>query len=93
MAEIVSYSETFEASASDVIAAVKEQGLEGVIAKRRDSVYEAGGRSGAWVKKRVNEGQEFVFGGYVPAGTNLDSIIICQRRLNSDPLCRRRSPK
>jgi ATP-dependent DNA ligase len=76
MAEIMSYSETLEASASDVIAAVKEQGLEGVIAKRRDSVYEAGRRSGAWVKMRVNKGQEFVIGGYVPAGTNLDSIII-----------------
>ena len=76
MAEIVSYSETLEASASDVIAAVKEQGLEGVIAKRGDSVYEAGRRSGAWLKMRVNKGQEFVIGGYVPAGTNLDSIVI-----------------
>jgi DNA ligase D-like protein (predicted ligase) len=76
MVAIISYSETLEASASDVIAAVKEQGLEGVIAKRRDSVYEAGRRSGAWVKMRVNKGQEFVIGGYVPAGTNLASIVI-----------------
>ena len=64
----MSYSETLEASASDVIAAVKEQGLEGAIAKRRDSVYEAGRRFGAWAKMRVNKGQEFVIGGYDPCG-------------------------
>ncbi len=76
MPEVVSYSDTLEASAADVIAAVKEQGLEGVIAKRRDSVYEAGRRSGAWVKMRVNKGQELVIGGYVPSGANFDSIIV-----------------
>jgi len=76
MAEIVCYSETLEASAADVLAAVKEQGLEGVIAKRRDSVYEAGRRSGAWVKMRVNKGQELVIGGYVPNGASFDSIIV-----------------
>ncbi len=70
MPEIICYSDTLDASAADVVAAVKEQGLEGVIAKRRDSLYEAGRRSGAWVKMRVNKGQEFVIGGYVPAGGN-----------------------
>lgn len=76
MSGIVCYSDTLEASAADVVAAVKEQGLEGVIAKRRDSHYEAGRRSGSWVKMRVNKGQEFVIGGYVPAGSNFDSIIV-----------------
>lgn len=47
-----------------MLAAVKQQGLEDVIAKRKDSLYEAGKRSGAWVKHRVNSGQEFVVGGY-----------------------------
>ena len=32
-------------------------------------------RSGAWVKYRVNRGQEFVIGGYVP-GNRLDSSIV-----------------
>ena len=45
---------------------VKRRGLEGIIGKLRDSVYEAGRRSGAWVKiKSLNE-QEFVIGGYTP---------------------------
>ena len=76
MPEIICYSDTLEASAADVVAAVKKQGLEGVIAKRRDSVYEPGRRSGAWVKMHVNKGQEFVIGGYVPTGSNFDSIIV-----------------
>jgi bifunctional non-homologous end joining protein LigD len=47
---------------------VKRRGLEGIIGKQRDSVYEPGRRSGAWIKlKCVNE-QEFVIGGYTPPG-------------------------
>jgi ATP-dependent DNA ligase len=42
------------------LIAVKEHGLEGLVAKRRDSRYEPGERSGAWMKMRMNEGQEFV---------------------------------
>ena len=76
MSEIICYSDTLNASAAVVVAAVKEQGLEGVIAKRCNSPYEAGRRSGAWVKMRVNQGQEFVIGGYVPAGGSFDSIIV-----------------
>jgi bifunctional non-homologous end joining protein LigD len=49
-------SESLEASAAEVVAAVKKQGLEGVIAKRRSSRYEPGKRSGAWVKMRINKG-------------------------------------
>lgn len=45
---------------------VKRLGLEGVIGKQRGSVYEPGRRSGAWIKlKCVNE-QEFVIGGFTP---------------------------
>lgn len=42
MPEIICYWDTLEASAADVVAAMKEQGLEGVIAKRRDGYYEVG---------------------------------------------------
>jgi bifunctional non-homologous end joining protein LigD len=45
---------------------VKRLGLEGVIGKHLGSVYETGRRSGAWIKlKCVNE-QEFVIGGFTP---------------------------
>jgi DNA ligase D-like protein (predicted ligase) len=64
------------ASTTEIIAAAKQLGLEGIIAKRRDSYYEPGKRSGAWVKMRINQGQELVIGGYVPAGRNFDSLVV-----------------
>jgi DNA ligase D-like protein (predicted ligase) len=72
----VFFSDSLDATAAEIVAAVKKQGLEGVIAKRRDSRCEPGRRSGAWVKMRINKGQELVIGGYVPAPKNFDSIIV-----------------
>jgi DNA ligase D-like protein (predicted ligase) len=69
-------AEQFEVTASDMLAVVRQQQLEGVIAKRRDSLYEAGKRSGAWVKCRANRGQELVIGGYIPGQHGFDSLIV-----------------
>ena len=54
---------------------VKEFGFEGIVAKRKDSVYESGKRTGAWVNYKVNRGQEFVIGGYTP-GNPFDALIV-----------------
>src|SRR5436305_1365771 len=62
--EPIRYSPDLDATVPDLIRSVREQGLEGLVAKRRTSVYESGQRSGAWLKMRVNRGQEFVIGGY-----------------------------
>ncbi len=43
----------------------REKGLEGLIAKRLDSVYELGRRSGAWLKVKHRLGQELVIGGWL----------------------------
>jgi bifunctional non-homologous end joining protein LigD len=51
-------------------------GLEGVIAKQTQSVYEPGLRSGAWQKHRIHQGQEFVIGGYTPGSNGFDALII-----------------
>ena len=69
-------AEQFEVSASDMLAAVRQQQLEGVIGKRTDSLYEAGKRSGTWVKCRANRGHEFVIGGYFPGQYGFDSLIV-----------------
>jgi ATP-dependent DNA ligase len=58
-----------------LIEAVRRLGLEGLVAKRRDSRYEAGARVGAWVKMRVNDGQEFVIGGYTLGGRTFDALV------------------
>ena len=47
-----------------LLAATREQGLEGVIAKRLDSPYEPGRRSGAWLKVKNQRRQSFVVGGF-----------------------------
>jgi bifunctional non-homologous end joining protein LigD len=51
-----------------LIEAVREQGFEGIVAKRRNSLYEPGKRSGARQKMRVLQKRDFVIGGYIPAG-------------------------
>jgi ATP-dependent DNA ligase len=45
------------------------------VAKRRGSRYEPGQRSGAWLKMRLNRGQEFVIAGYTPGPRTFDAII------------------
>ena len=54
LADLIRYSPILEASIANLILSVKEQGLEGLVAKRRDSRYEPGERSEAWVTMHVN---------------------------------------
>jgi len=69
-------SDYVEAAPNDLLSAAREQGLEGIIGKRKDSPYQPGKRSGAWIKYRVNCGQEFVIGGYFPGPHGFDSLIV-----------------
>jgi bifunctional non-homologous end joining protein LigD len=76
LAEPIRYSPVLEAKLEDLIRSVKAQGLEGLVAKRRNSKYEPGQTSGAWQKMRVNQGQEFVIAGYTPSPKNFDALVI-----------------
>ncbi len=69
-------SVTLEAEPADLIAAAREQALEGVIAKRADSLYEAGERTGAWIKVKLNQGQELVIGGYKPGKDGFENLAV-----------------
>ncbi len=76
--ELVRYSDTFEATAIDVIASACRLGLEGVIGKRKESTY-ASRRSTSWIKLKCTQRQEFVIGGYTdPQGTRkgLGSLLL-----------------
>jgi DNA ligase D-like protein (predicted ligase) len=73
---LVRICDQFESSGEEMIAAVRQLGLEGVIGKRKDSRYEIGKRTGSWIKYRINCGQELVIGGYFPGPYGLDSIIL-----------------
>jgi bifunctional non-homologous end joining protein LigD len=76
LADPIRYSPILEGSLKNLIDSVKAQGLEGLVAKRRDSKYEPGQRSGAWRKMRVNQGQELVIAGYTPSDKNFDALVI-----------------
>jgi bifunctional non-homologous end joining protein LigD len=76
LAEPVRYTGPLNAPPRDLIASVTAHGLEGLVAKRRDSRYEPGLRTGAWTKMRVNRGQEFVIGGYTIGTRSFDALIL-----------------
>lgn len=64
-------------STAEIVKAVRAAGLEGVIAKRRDSTYQPGERSTDWVKLKLERKQEFVIGGYRPDGANsFDALLV-----------------
>ena len=66
----IRFSASIAAQSERILAEMKSRGLEGVIAKQKDSKYEIGRRSGAWVKFKWTTQQEFVIGGYSdPRGT------------------------
>lgn len=69
-------SEQFDIAAADMVSVVRQQRLEGVVAKRKSSLYEEGKRTGSWAKMRFNRGQEFVIGGFVPGAHGVDSVIV-----------------
>lgn len=69
-------SPLLQAPAGEILEAVQKLGLEGVVGKRRGSIYEPGERSGAWIKRQTNREQEFVIGGYVPGAGGFDALIV-----------------
>jgi bifunctional non-homologous end joining protein LigD len=62
--ENIRLSDELRGSKDELVRVAKEFGLEGLVAKRKTSVYESGRRSGAWVKFKITKAQEFVIGGY-----------------------------
>jgi ATP-dependent DNA ligase len=72
---LIGLSDTLDIIPAELIPLVKEFGFEGIVAKRKDSCYEPGKRTGAWLKYKVNKAQEFVIGGYTPDNP-LDALIV-----------------
>lgn len=63
-----------------LIKQVRLLGLEGIVAKRANSIYIPGRESDAWQKHRFNQEAEFVIGGYVANGRNFSSLIVGEYR-------------
>jgi len=68
--ENIRFSGELHGTKDELLRVAQEFGLEGLVAKRPNSVYETGRRSGAWVKYKITKSQEFVIGGYtLPEGS------------------------
>ncbi|MGH9327990.1 MAG: non-homologous end-joining DNA ligase [Terriglobia bacterium] len=72
----VRLSPTFSFPVRELVRAAREQGMEGIVAKRVDSTYEPGLRTGQWVKHKTQKGQELVVGGYLPGSHVFDSLLV-----------------
>jgi bifunctional non-homologous end joining protein LigD len=83
--EPIRYSPELQANLKTLIQSVKARGFEGLVAKRRDTKYEPGLRTGAWEKMRVNQGQELAIGGYAPSLRNFDALVIGYYEATSVP--------
>ncbi len=57
-------SEGFPGTGVALFEAAREQGIEGIVAKRLDSIYQPGARSPAWVKIKAFRTMECVIGGW-----------------------------
>jgi bifunctional non-homologous end joining protein LigD len=64
--EDIRFSAELRGDKEELLHLARQFQLEGLIAKRPDSLYESGRRSGAWVKYKITKSQEFVIGGYTP---------------------------
>ena len=61
---IIRYSESFETSGTKFFASAEKLGLEGIMAKKTDSLYTPGARTKEWLKIKTVSRQEVVIGGY-----------------------------
>ena len=75
IADPIRMSESIDGSPHEIVAAAKDLSLEGIIAKKKNSLYQAGKRSRSWLKYKINKLQPFVIGGYTP-GNPFDAVIV-----------------
>lgn len=61
---IIRVSENFDEKGTIFFDMAKRLGLEGIMAKKADSIYHEGLRSDDWLKIKSNKGQEVVIGGF-----------------------------
>jgi bifunctional non-homologous end joining protein LigD len=69
----------FVSDSDRVLAATREQGLEGVVAKRLGSSYLPGARNGAWVKHKHRRTESFLVTGWTPSETRRPESLLLAR--------------
>lgn len=74
----------FESSPENISDELRSQLLNGIVAKQRDSIYEPGRRSPCWLKYEPMNEQVFSVGGYIPASSGFESLLVGELQNDQD---------
>jgi len=74
--ENIRFSEELKGKREELLQVARQFQLEGLVAKKPDSLYESGRRSGAWIKVKLTQQQEFVIGGYTPGVDPTERLML-----------------
>ncbi len=66
--DVIKYSDHIFGTGKSFFEVTKEQGLEGIMAKKSDSQYYKGRRTSEWLKIKHNQTQEAIIAGYTSPG-------------------------
>jgi len=72
----VRYNANLSGSPKEILRTIESARLEGIIAKKRNSLYRVGTRVTTWLKFKINKGQELVIGGYKPDAASFQSVLV-----------------
>lgn len=74
--EYLHHSKPLLADLDTVMEKIQEFGFEGIVAKKKDSIYTPGNAPGTWLKRKLKQTDEFIIGGYTPGNNGVDKILI-----------------
>jgi len=78
--ERLAISKTIEGQGKALYRFAEQQQLEGVVAKRKDSVYIQGKRTKDWVKIKCMEDDDFIVCGYIKKENHMTSLVLGKYR-------------
>lgn len=80
--QYISISRTIDTNGIELFNLTKQQNLEGVVAKKKDSKYFFSKRSKNWIKFKHMSDEDFIICGYIKKSNNMFSLVLGQ--FNSD---------
>ncbi len=72
--EIIKYSDHIAGEGKNFFDAAAKQGLEGIMAKKSNSIYKLNSRSESWLKIKVSRRQEVIIAGFTNQGTHVSFL-------------------
>ena len=79
----IAVSRYIEKEGTALYQAAEARELEGVVAKRKESLYFMGKKTKDWIKFKRMADEEFIVAGYIPKGGRIFSLVLAKYRLGS----------